>query len=256
MSYAAELLGIRNYGWKPSLPDARDIQAFATPPAPLAVELPDEFSLRDEMPGVYDQGQLGSCTANAIAGALQYANIKAGHDFGVPSRLFIYYCERLREGSVTQDAGAYGRDGFASLRKTGAPPETVWPYVIERFADKPSDEAYADAGANRIKHYTHARTSALEVKLLVADHKPVAFGMSVPQCFEGEACMTTGIMPEFTKGESFIGGHEMLIIGWKPGYFEVRNSWGPNVMDAGHVWIPETFLFGGYASDFRAIQAI
>jgi C1A family cysteine protease len=208
------------------------------------------------MPPVYDQGQLGSCTANAIAALLQYANMKAGTDFGVPSRLFINYCERLREGSVTTDAGAYGRDGFASLRKTGAPPETVWPYNITAFADKPSDDAYADAEAHRIKHYTHARSTAVECKILVQDHKPVAFGMSVPQSFEGEACMRTGIMPDYQTGEGWLGGHEMCIIGWKPGYLEVRNSWGPNVMDAGHVWIPESFLFGGYASDFRAIQVI
>jgi C1A family cysteine protease len=233
--------------------------AFAEPLASVAEQMPETFSLRDEMPMVYDQGQLGSCTANAIAALLQFANIQAGTDFGIPSRLFIYFCERVREGTVTQDAGAYGRDGFASLRKAGAPPETVWPYVIDRFAQVPSDEAYTDAAQHKIKHYTHARRRESEVCSLVYGGKPVAFGMSVPQCFEGEQCMTTGVMPEFSKGESFIGGHEMCIIGWKPGYYEVRNSWGPNVMDKGHVWIPIDFLFGsagGYASDFRAIEAI
>jgi C1A family cysteine protease len=255
-TYAAELLGERRYGYKRSLPDARDAMAFASPLTDADVmDLPDVFSLRDEMPPVYDQGQLGSCTGNALAGAIQYFNMLAGTDFGVPSRLFIYYLERLREGTVTTDSGAYGRDGFAALRKVGVPPETVWPYIIARFADKPSEQAYADAGAHKIHHYTHARTTAAEVKKLVHQKQPVAFGFPVPESFEGEATMTTGVLPPYNTAEQFIGGHEMLIVGWKPGYMECRNSWGPNVMDNGYVWMPNAFLFGGYADDFRAIQS-
>lgn len=248
---------VQRYGWKPSLPDPHDEFAFVQTPTDVTV--PDEFTLRAELPAVLDQGQLGSCTANALAGLLQYETIKAGADMGVPSRLFIYYQERLREGTINEDAGAYGRDGFAALRKVGCPPETLWPYVISQFRDKPSEEAYNNAESHRIHHYTHARHKLVEVQLLILDKKPVAFGFSVPQAFEGEQCMRTGVMPMPVKGEQFIGGHEVYAFGWKQIgdvlHLECRNSWGSSVMDEGNFWIPAAFVFGGYASDFRAIQS-
>lgn len=248
----------RLYGWKPSLPDARDQYAFAQEGVIDTLDIPDVFSLRDELPAVLDQGQLGSCTANALAGLMQYHSIQTGTDMGVPSRLFIYYQERLREGTLTTDSGAYGRDGFASLRAVGVPVESLWPYDISQFTEKPSQEAYDGAGAHKIHHYTHARTNLKEVQSLILKKRPVAFGFSVPACFEGEQCMSTGVMPMPVKGEQYIGGHEVYAMGWKEIdgelYIECRNSWSASVMDEGNFWIPASFLFGGYASDFRAIQ--
>lgn len=248
---------IQKYGWKPSLPDPRD--AFFFPPDADHPSFPDEFSLRDELPAVLDQGNLGSCTANALAGILEYANMLEGHDFGVPSRLFIYYMERLAEGTVLQDSGAYGRDGFAALRSVGAPSEEIWPYDVAKFTEKPSQEAYDEAGTHRIKHYTAARTHRAEVKHLITLKKPVAFGFSVPQEFEGEQCMSTGIMPMPGPKPVWLGGHEVYVFGWKPDetagvLWECRNSWSDSVMDQGNFWLPDAFLFGGFASDFRAIQ--
>src|SRR5476649_2624939 len=77
------------YGWIPDLPDQRD-QRYAAPLADLG-DLPASVDLRPHCPPVYDQGQLGSCTANAIAGALEFDQIKQSlDDVFVPSRLFIY----------------------------------------------------------------------------------------------------------------------------------------------------------------------
>jgi C1A family cysteine protease len=263
----------QGYGWKPSLPDPRDVFAFT--PADLEAiageKYPDEFSLRAELPAVLDQGSLGSCTANALAGLLQYEAMQDGRDFGVPSRLFIYYLERLREGSVNEDAGAYGRDGFAALRKTGAPPETLWPYDINLFRQAPPQDAYDAAGENRIHHYTHARQNIREIQHLIMLRRPVAFGFTVFESFEGEQCMRTGLMPMPLHGERVLGGHEVYAMGWKtidlPAVdegqdfaegpeilIECRNSWGTGVMDEGNFWMPAKFAFGGYASDFRAIQ--
>lgn len=256
-------------GWKPSLPDPRD--DFAIPADALLDDFPDEFSLRAELPAVLDQGGLGSCTANALAGIMQYHNMQMDTDFGVPSRLFIYYMERLREGTVQEDSGAFGRDGFAALRKVGAPPESLFPYEISRFREKPSNSAYEAALEHRISHYTHARSKIKEVQHLIMLRKPVAFGFTVFQSFESEQCMRTGLMPMPQHGESILGGHEVYAMGWKtvdavteirdgqdfaPGevLLECRNSWGPNVMDEGNFWMPARFAFGGYASDFRAIQ--
>ena len=127
---------IQRYGWIRDLPDHRDFM-YSVPVATLQA-LPSSVDLRPHCPPVYDQGQLGSCTANAIAGALQFDEIKEhknGHS--TPSRLFIYYNERVIEGTVTSDSGAQLRDGVKTVAKQGICPEKVWPYNISKFAVKP-----------------------------------------------------------------------------------------------------------------------
>src|SRR5713226_8842857 len=122
------------YGW---VPDLRD-QLYAALVVNLAT-FPTQMDLRPKCPPVYDQGQLGSCTANAIAAALEFDQMKqAVEDVFVPSRLFIYYNERVIEGTVDEDAGAMIRDGMKSVAKQGAPHERLWPYAIAKFRTKPS----------------------------------------------------------------------------------------------------------------------
>ena len=136
---------VARYGWVPDIPDQRD-HLYAAPVVHLA-KLPPKVDLRAQCPKViYDQGQLGSCTGNAIACAIQFERLKQKlkPDF-IPSRLFIYYNERAMEGTVDQDSGAEIRDGIKSVAQLGAPPETDWPYQIDEFAAKPPAKAYADA---------------------------------------------------------------------------------------------------------------
>src|SRR5712671_712702 len=112
---------IKKYGYIPDLPDHRDRRlAFLSAPIPL----PAVVDLRPKMPPVYDQGQLGSCTGNAIAAAVQFERKKQGMgpDFA-PSRLFIYYNERVIEGTVGTDAGAQIRDGIKAVAALGVCPE-------------------------------------------------------------------------------------------------------------------------------------
>ena len=118
---------IRRLGWVPDIPDHRDF-AYAAP-TPVLKALPAQFDLRNRCPKtVYDQGYLGSCTANAIAGAIEFDQIKQGQQQATPSRLFIYYNERAMEHSIQFDSGAQLRDGIKSVAKLGACPETIWPY--------------------------------------------------------------------------------------------------------------------------------
>src|SRR5262245_26808338 len=109
---------IKRYGWIPDFPDHRD-HLYAAPVVNLTA-LPPKVDLRAQCPPVYDQGTLGSCTGNAIAGALQFDRLKQKltPDF-VPSRLFIYYNEREMEGTVDSDSGAQIRDGIKSVADLG-----------------------------------------------------------------------------------------------------------------------------------------
>src|SRR6266550_1083945 len=114
------------YGWTPDLPDARD-HLFSAPQPSLAA-LPPSADLRGGCPPVYNQGQIGSCTANAIGAAFEFDTTKQGLADFMPSRLFIYYNERAMEGHTALDSGAQSRDGVKSVAKLGVCAETEWPY--------------------------------------------------------------------------------------------------------------------------------
>ena len=136
-------------------------------------------------PPVYDQGQLGSCTGNAIAGAIQFDREKQSlkPDF-VPSRLFIYYNERVIEGTVSQDSGAQIRDGIKSVAQQGVPAESDWPYDITKFAQKPPSKAYSDAALDKAVSYKRVVQTLAQLKSCLASGYPFVFGFTVYESFE------------------------------------------------------------------------
>jgi len=136
------------YGWLPDLPDHRDL--FYSAVAPRKAALPRKIDMRSKCSPVDDQGQLGSCTANALVGALEFLELKDGAQFVDLSRLFVYYNERVIEGTVDQDSGAFIRDGIKSVAKQGVCTESEWPYKISRFTKKPSQGCYRTAKKHRI----------------------------------------------------------------------------------------------------------
>jgi C1A family cysteine protease len=116
---------IQRYGWIPDIPDQRDHLFSAPVLAPQ--DLPAKIDLSSQCPPVYDQGQLGSCTANAIAAAFEFTELKEQQQSEFrPSRLFIYYNERLMEGTINSDSGAQIRDGIKSVATVGVCPEPDW----------------------------------------------------------------------------------------------------------------------------------
>lgn len=120
------------YGYIPDIADIRDFSY--TPEKSVIAALPPKVDLTPPFQ-VYDQGRIGSCTANALAAAIQFERIhdKQSPEF-IPSRLFIYYNERKIEGHVNYDSGAMIRDGIKVLHKLGVCPEKEWPY-----GDTPAD---------------------------------------------------------------------------------------------------------------------
>ena len=140
----------RHYGWKPDVPDARDLRYGAIRPA---LRFPKAVDLRGQCSAVEAQGNLGSCTAQALAGHLEFLDKKIDGAYTEVSRLFIYYNERVLERSVDSDSGASLRDGIKTLAKTGACAETLWPYAVAKFAERPPARCYAEAAGHTVKSY-------------------------------------------------------------------------------------------------------
>ena len=160
------------YGWLPDLPDHRDL--FFSAIAPRRATLPRKVDMRSKCSPVEDQGRLGSCTANALVGALEFLELKDGAKFSDLSRLFVYYNERVIEGTVDQDSGAFIRDGIKSLGKQGVCTEPEWPYKISRFKRKPTQACYRSAKKHRILSY-HRITAVNEMRSCLAEGVSLCF---------------------------------------------------------------------------------
>jgi C1A family cysteine protease len=245
------------YGWVPDLPDARD-HLYAAPPEFLSA-LPAQVDLRDQCPAVYDQGQLGSCTANAIGGAFEFDLLRQKAADFVPSRLFIYYNERAAENTVSSDSGAQIRDGIKSVAKQGVCPESEWPYDIAQFADKPSAPCYTDAAGHRVASYQRVAQILNQFKGCLANGDPFVFGFTVYESFESDQVAKSGDAPMPAAGEKVLGGHAVMAVGYDDSTqrFLVRNSWGTTWGLGGYFTLPYAYLIDrSLASDFWTLRTV
>ena len=215
----------RGFGWVPDLPDHRDIRYGMVRPVPA--KQPSAVDLRRTCSPVEDQGRLSSCTGNALAGAVEFLEKRDGIPLVNVSRLFIYYNERVIEHTVADDAGAMIRDGIKTLVKQGTCSEKRWPYVIARFALKPSAACYREAADHQVTAYARLQT-LVEMRACLADGYPFVFGFTVYESFESQRVAATGIVPMPRPREKVLGGHAVLAVGYDDAKkrFLVRNSWG------------------------------
>ena len=267
----------RRYGWKRQLPRLGD-RRF-TPR--LAGPLPEVVDLRTTgfLPPVYDQGAIGSCTANAIAAAFDYTRAKEGLAWIHPSRLFIYANERIAENCpLDQDNGAQIRDGVASVADLGVCPESMWPYSTlfhsesDLFSIKPLDACYQ--AAKQELCVEHQAVDQTGIRAALASGFPVVGGFTVYQSFESPDVAKTGIvpLPAYTTPDNPppsdwdhpltdypVGGHAILIVGYnvQQGVFICRNSWGPDWGQCGYFTIPIAYLSNpDLASDFWTLAKV
>lgn len=248
---------IKKYGWHPDLPDHRD-HLYSAPAAVMA-KLPPRMDLRSLCPTVYDQADLGSCTANAIAGAVEFDLMKQNLNNFMPSRLFIYYNERVIEGTVASDSGAMLRDGIKTVAKQGVCSETEWPYDISQFAQRPADACYTDAATTRAVQYKRIVQNLIQMKSCLASGSPFVFGFTVYESFESPGVATTGIVPLPKIGEQVLGGHAVMAVGYDDGnqLFFVRNSWGGSWGLQGYFMMPYAYLTQrNLSSDFWTIRLV
>lgn len=239
------------FGWRPDSPDLRDFRALE----PHAAQPPRSADVSQFAGPVLNQGQLGSCTANGLAGVLEWLDRKDGQPIEMVSRLYQYFNTRKDEGTISSDSGGTIRGAVKAANEYGECPETLWPYDIAKFTDTPPQACYAAAKTDRALTYWRVRPDPLPGLLCLAAGYPVVFGFVVYQSFMSVG--GDGIVPMPEPGEPIAGGHCVWMLGYSYGtrLVKCRNSWGPDWGQAGDFYLPFEYIQNPQlASDFWTIR--
>jgi len=246
------------FGWVRDDPDDRDHRFV--PPREIMKGLPRKVDLRPYFPPVYNQHLINSCTANAIAAALEFDEIREGTKRPrTPSRLFIYYNERAVEGTVGQDAGARIRDGIKSIARYGACPEALWPYYKRNLNVRPPRECYLRARRYKAVEYQRMRHNLEELKSCLASGHPFVLGFKAFDSFQKEAIKRTGHLHLPKRREKPLGLHAVVAVGYEDlkGWFLARNSWGGRWGMRGYFTMPFDYpMDPELAHDFWTIRLV
>jgi len=269
-------------GWLPDWPDIRDYAPDHPEIEPQLVKLqiaepaeaptlPLSIDLRPWFPPIENQGPLGSCTANAGVGTLEYFERRAFKKHIDASRLFLYKVTRDLLG-WNGDTGAFLRTTMGALALFGAPPERFWPYDTTKFDVEPSSFLYAFAqNYQAIKYFrldppgTMPADLLARIKTNLAGYVPAMFGFTVYASISQAG--QTGAIPFPAGGEAVRGGHAIVAAGYDDakviknmpngpettGAFLIRNSWGPGWGDRGYGWLPYEYVLRSLAVDWWSL---
>lgn len=252
----------RKYGWRPELPDQRDFPYTAVLNVPLNVVHPRRIDMREDLPPAWDQGMIGSCVGHAVAGMVSYLMKRQNRNVftAPPSRYFIYYNARKLQGWEDEDTGCYIRDAFKTLRSEGVCSEKDWEHNPRQVTWPPTPPCYKDAEGEQSLVYGRVKNQIHDMMLTILENRfPIVGGITVYESFESSEVAATGMVPLPRPTERVLGGHAILIVGYdlqKKRYL-VRNSWGEGWGQAGHCWIPFSYIENtNLADDFWVVTRV
>lgn len=259
---------IRKYGWKKdkyaehdlaTRPELSTFKKFTYHPM---LDCVNEIDLSKYILHVKDQGKLGACVAHGITSAYEFCMVKQENLDVLMSRLFLYYLAREVEGTIDSDSGAEIHDGIKVTCDQGLCVESLWPYDISKFTDKPDDKCYDDLKLHKSVKAERVQQTLNDMKQCLLDGFPIVIGIQVYESFESDEVAKTGIVPmPNTSTEKLLGGHCVLMFSTKlingKLYGGILNSWGPDWGAGGKCFIPMEYLTNpDLASDFWTIKLV
>ena len=238
------------YGWVPQFPDHRDfLYRLRGPSVEFLLTLPDFIDLRSQLPPVWDQGNIGSSVAHAIADATYLCK-----GF-LPSRLDLYYQARARVHQTSYDAGCSIRSMLKAISNEGVLSESHYPYKEWKFRCKPPTEGRVTLSSYTYFALDHQNLS--DLKRCLASGHPFFFGLSAHRAFDSVKMERDGLLSNPIYNEEILGGLCVLCVGYDDSdqQFILRNSWGSSWGQEGYFKAPYSYLTNPkLVSDFWTIR--
>jgi C1A family cysteine protease len=220
---------------------------------PPAVDLRNNFNIE-----IYDQTDIGSCTANAGGFAFEYdLNLQKQTDF-MPARLFIYWNERTLDGDTNQDAGSTLRQCMQAIHQFGVCPEQMWDYSDDNLYKSPTQDCFTNASAHTATNYFSIENNISALQGCLAAGYPWVCGIDVYESFESDTVAQTGVIPmPNAEKEQLLGGHAVACVGYDSSkkHWIFRNSWNTTWGDKGYFYLSFDYTYQ-YGSDFWTLRAI
>ena len=220
--------------------DKIDKTNYETLPINKDIVIPVTIDLRNKFLEVYDQGKIGSCTANSLCSIFEYDSINNFKG----SRLFLYYNERLINEETNIDEGASISDGIYCLKKYGICSENEWPYNITNLFIKPNKLCYENAKNNFVIEAFYIENDIYTIKYWLTKNEPISVGISIYSNFMNINTSKTGKVNMPVETDEFLGGHAVIICGFDDitKQFILRNSWGSHWGDNGYFYLPYDYI--------------
>ena len=212
------------------------------------------IDLRSKFGPIFNQGKLGSCSANALCAIFNYDIPKF-----TGSRLFLYYNERKLENDIADDIGSTLSNGIICLKTYGICSETDWPYDITKFAIQPSETCYNNAKKYYLIDALNINNDLNSIKTCLINNEPIALGIQIYNSFETKSVQLSGLPPMPSSNDISLGGHAVVLCGFDDTkqLFILRNSWGINWGDKGYFYLPYNYILdNNLASQFWIIRKI
>ena len=243
------------FGWKKDPSDERDWEYAPPGVGPL----PEKVDLRPGCPPVYNQRSLDSCSANAIAAAVEFNLLKeTGKRAFIPSRLFLFYNSRAIEHTEKEDTGVYIRDAIKAVARHGDCPEELWPYVEHNYPERPPTKCYESAMKYKVIEYYRLHRRLVDMRACLSSGYPFVFGFTAHEKFREEV-KRTGRLEMPARRETVIGKHAVLAVGYDHGARRliVRNSWGSKFGLDGYFTMPYGYVQkDDLSADFWTIRVV
>ena len=253
------------FGWEPDLPQ-QDVDVLDFD---FRDDLPAKVDLTTAFPPVYNQGPIGSCVANAVAGAVQYARLQQNKDEDfVPSRMFLYYYARLATHTEALDTGSRISNAMAVARDRGVCKEATWVYdnvkansqthvfpSVAQGGKEPSATAQTEGLDYRLTDFKQVSKTENNVRTVLASGFPVVFGFTVYSNMFGADRRPVRVLNKPVASDTLVGGHAVCIVGYDDArrMFRIRNSWGKSVHDNGYFDMSYEYVLGSLSRDFWTI---
>lgn len=274
---------IKSFGWLPDYPSIKDYTTENAKIKPLlgamhsasaAVALPVSMDLRAWCSPIENQLNLGSCTAHAGVGMVEYYEKRAYGKHIDASRLFLYKTTRdlLK---WTGDTGAFLRSTMEALILFGIPPEDYWPYEVANFEIEPTAFLYSFAQNYQALNYYRLDPAGVvkaavltSIKTNLASGLPSMFGFTVYNSYTQATAANKGAIPYPVAADKVVGGHAVMAVGYNDtlqiknsaagaaattGALLIRNSWGTGWGDGGYGWLPYAYVLNGLATDWWSL---